>query len=272
MKIQIITYPRTGSNYIAEVIRLYAGMEGQSNLLYYGESFNRGFRGGGPDNLYEVVDISHQLSLETDNVLMRHHVHHFAYLSEQQMQEYRAANWHTIMLYRRNYFETALSLVLAEKTQQWVLYNNYPDSIKIDQQQFLMGLHHVERVVDRLFANVVDMPYTEVLEYESITSNPRKDYAALELCKHSYADLPARRCPLRKAPNKFDVISNLVDLREVYNCFKVKYKRPENFELDGDFIVNPQISRKGRKHDTNLALADIAIPAVQAQASSQEKN
>lgn len=273
MKIQIVTYPRTGSNYLAEVIHSYAAHEGQRNQRYWGEPFNRFFIPSWmertADNITEQVDYKWEQSITLDNVLLRHHLPHFGFLNNDQMRRYRECDWHTIALYRQNFWETAMSIAIAEKTSIWKDdYHRRPKVMKIDEYHFLMTLHHVERTADRLFANVIDMPYTEVFTYEQITSNPRRDYAALQLCQTPYNDLPSRKVPTHKAPEQ--QISNVMELRGVYEHFKRRLFNVETFELDGDMIVNPQISTQGKRHETNLAMDDLTIHGVATFPATKE--
>jgi hypothetical protein len=122
---------------------------------------------------------------------------------------------YTIGLTRRKLFESCLSGTIGRKTKRWIQPYDYTN-LTITKEEFLeycdiMLFKHVKNFVN----NPYNIKFDEVLFYEDLSCNPRLDFASLDFVNVSSEKLVRIDSRIQKSPNKASVVTNYDEIYEI---------------------------------------------------------
>lgn len=235
MKINIITSPRMGSTYFYNMLRnLYSPYQ---HFLRWNEVFNFNER----KPVHDVQQIIHDAKTQTD-VVAKNHITYFRELDPTQLNDFLFnIDWYNIVLLRRNFFETSLSLARSKFTDEWTTYSNNKVTIPINIFQFSMDsiYHNIKNIVH----NQYKIPYHDIIYYEDLMFNPREDFPKLKLEKSYDYDQYKKWYPeirpfkhnrnIKPAPSKKDTIENYEELQQYAQSKYRTYKNKRFIIRDG---------------------------------------
>ena len=130
-------------------------------------------------------------------------------------QAFKEIDLQTIVLIRRDLFETSLSFCIAREMGQWYHYGE-AKAVTIRPQSLASVLFNRVNNTIQIAMNSHGFDYSEVVYYEDFKGWPRADFAQLDLCPVDETMLrPLKVDEVERAPDKRDVVTNYDELRQV---------------------------------------------------------
>lgn len=130
-------------------------------------------------------------------------------------QSFKEIDPQTIVLIRRDLFETSLSFCIAREMGQWYHYGE-ANAVTIRPQSLASVLFNRVNNTIQIVMNSHGFDYSEVVYYEDFKGWPRADFAQLDLCSVDETMLrPLKVDEVERAPDKRDVVTNYDELRQV---------------------------------------------------------
>lgn len=234
MKIQLITCPRMGSTYFYNMLRLF--YTPYQIFIKWNEVFNLNER----KSNHNVDEIINDAVMHTD-IVCKNHINYFDNISQQQLDKWNKIKWYNIVLIRRNFLDTSLSLAKSTVTDEWTTYTNQCVTIPLETFQYSMDMifHNTKNIIH----NKYSVPYHAVVYYEDLYFDHTKDFAQLDLSNnydykkykdwYPEVDVNARMRGVNPAPNKLTTIENYQELRDYAQDNYHKYKSKRFRIVDG---------------------------------------
>ena len=204
----IISHPRSGSNYLFDCL----------SRCSPGSCYNEPFRDG-LNNTYVV----------NTGTLIKTHLNDFLNI-DYKLQKKLLSTRHTVLLLRKDLFESAISDYIASRFKQW---NSYSYS---EEQAFIMDKHEMIRYVKgyiEYWKKFVEFKKNNkidtVLYYEDFTFNQKKDLKKIFNIDKTYQINIKGEA---KAPDKSKMIKNYYSLKKRYLTYI------DTIEIDGVIIQN----------------------------------
>jgi len=236
MKIQLIAHARSGSTYVYEILHNTLEVR-KPGMFMVNEPFNMPHLSQikiSPNEKDFLLQQQLEKCVKLPYVFQKSHIQHYRFLSAAQMELFKSVEWYNIFLYRRDLFESTMSQVISDKTNMWIRYNELPNKPIITSREFARILKVQIEAREELFAMKNVRP-DEILIYEDLTFNQKKDYSKIELSKE--IGRYAKGDPIvQKAPPKDELVENYDQLLDQYYKI-IKGKTFENFDLDGKMIT-----------------------------------
>jgi len=239
--IQIICAPRTCGTYLSTII---FASNNTPNILF-NEPFN-----SYKNNIYSLSDmnilsdmckiskVSFQKNiisfsdiqhLETKNKIIKHHIHKNNIKTINFCSSLN--NWFTIILFRKNFFETILSICIAILTNQWHSSISPLVTIPFDlfRDQMLWYLKKYKLFYEKIILENIDI----IIYSEDLTFTIENDLQELDFSEN-YTNT-YNKMQIQKSMNKKIVALNYDKIKEYY--FKlIKYINIPGITIDGEII------------------------------------
>ena len=221
--IQILSNARSGSSYLWHVIRKYVAptqTPHAEDLLHLEEPFEElHIKKRFPDEIPGQIMFRRIDHIRNNhNVVVKNHNNQLNTLSVDYphiYKEYLKTDPKTIVLIRRDLFETTLSHCIARELGQWYSYEKV-DPITIKPQSLTSLLFNRVNNTIQLAMNSHGFDYTEVVYYEDFKGWPRADFAQLDICPVDESMLrPIKMEEVGRAPDKREVVRNYDELKRV---------------------------------------------------------
>lgn len=241
MRIQLLTHPRSGSTYYSGLLERYI-REYPDFKIYY-EPFNIDWITKRENISYDdfpkwatnTID-----DLESSNhCLVKNHMFNVLYMNTHQKdlwEHYKSLDWYTIVLVRKNVFETTMSLAHARQKDKW--FYSAQDKIEtksIDIDVFDRALRDTLNNIRRFRTNDLHIPYNQIIYYEDLTSDPIKDVAKTGFVPTYLEGFSSN---VKKGPKKEDLIDNINELTDYFNNYiksnKIRIVKEDGF-IDENF-------------------------------------
>ena len=208
MKIQVLSNPRTGSSYLYDILTM------QHDTF---ECMHEPFAAS--HNEYKTI--LEQINA-SKNIIVKNHMYHLGQLETHNLlEQFKPIKFdHTIVLIRKDLFETALSLSLAMTVNQWNKDELNFESIKIDVSTFDSAINATWLELLRIIRNEYDIEYNEIVYYENLIFDEKSKY--------------------KKFRDKTMTVQNYKELHSFTIDFlneKVpKLRDPDNISFDGTLV------------------------------------
>lgn len=227
MKINILTNPRSGSTYFYNMLcRFYTPYQ---PFTRWNEVFNLHER----KPIHDIDQIIHDAKHHTD-VVAKNHVTFFNFVEEDHLKKFFDIGWYNLVLLRRNFFETSLSLAKSKVTNQWTSYNN--NVVVVPENILKESMDEIFLNVKNLIHNIWQVPYHEIVYYEDLTFDHKDDFELLKLSKsYNYEQYKIwypeinpykKSVNINAAPDKRNTVKNYNELvqfaSEEYSGYKSK--------------------------------------------------
>lgn len=212
--VQIISNPRNGSTYLQRVLCHHL-MNENSEYIGINEPFLI------PFDITEKADITkffdHQL-MEIEKsvpVVMKTHITQIVDLREYGViDHYYQTPYYTVVIIRKDVFESALSLCIADIKKEFVEYHNF-EKVDITAATIIAYIENQLWDLAYICKNEFKIPYDEIVFMEDLTFDPVTDYHNMKLCNQPIELLKPFDLSKLKAPNKNTIVDNYDFLREV---------------------------------------------------------
>lgn len=241
MRIQLLTHPRSGSTYYAGLLQGYIREYPNFEIQY--EPFNADWITKQENISYDEFPAYAKNLIEkfkhTEHCLVKNHMFNMFYLynlDKALWDEYMSLDWHTIVLVRKNVFDTVLSLSLARAKDVWF----YDKDEKVDKKEIPMDIFH-RTMLDclnnyrKFRTNELGITYNQVIYYEDLTSNPIED---LKKSKFIPTFIEGFETNVHRGPSKESSISNIGHLKTYFNNYiktnRIRLVKPDGF-IDEEF-------------------------------------
>lgn len=190
MRINILSHPRSGSNYLYDIIT-----KSYPDHICYFEP-NRISKNNKiiEENIKSTLRLDNIIGWDYDNIITKNHCYH----------DQPPGNWHVIKIIRKNLFESSLSFSLGLTSKNFIL--NKKDSYIVEPNLFKWSLNF-------LYDNhrkIKSMPCDKLIYYENLTFCPNTDL--LKLGIKNKIEIK----PISKMEDKKYTILNYNELREIY--------------------------------------------------------
>ena len=204
----IISHPRSGSNYLFDCL----------SRCSPGSCYNEPFR-----------NVSNNTHIVNTGTLIKTHLYDFLTI-DNKLQKKLLSTRHTVLLLRKDLFESAISDYIASRFKQWNSYNY------TEQQAFTMDKHEMIKYVNgyvKYWKKFVEFKRNNkidtVLYYEDFTFNQKKDLKKIFNIDKTYlVNINSET----KAPDKSKMVKNYYGLKARY----LKYI--DTITIDGITIQN----------------------------------
>jgi len=225
-RVNLISNSRNGSSYLYSVITAYHSYD-----LKISEPFG--------DNRFEDSGIKDQKCFLHNQVekiknsqltILKNHTYHLDLIFDHGFWDYFGVNsFYNIVLYRKNIFESSLSLALALETGMWSSYKNYPQSITVNEDIFKTCIAQQYNGLLWFLHNSKQIRFDCVMSYEELCYSPLDDYNRLKIGQATVESDSKQQ----KAPSKSSVVNNYETLRSICydECDKRNNLTFENFLL-----------------------------------------
>ena len=223
-----------GSTYFYNMLRLF--YTPYQIFIKWNEVFNLNER----KSNHNVDEIINDAVMHTD-IVCKNHINYFDNISQQQLDKWNKIKWYNIVLIRRNFLDTSLSLAKSTVTNEWTTYTNQCVTIPLETFQYSMDMifHNTKNIIH----NKYSVPYHAVVYYEDLYFDHTKDFAQLDLSNnydykkykdwYPEVDVNARMRGVNPAPNKLTTIENYQELRDYAQDNYHKYKSKRFRIVDG---------------------------------------
>ncbi len=225
-----------GSTYFYNLLRnRYSPTQ---HFIRWNEVFNFNVR----KPIHDIQQVIHDAKTQTD-VVAKNHINYFPNLDEHYLNDWlRNIPWYNIVLLRRNFLDTSISLARSKATNEWTSYTDTKVSIPLDD--FSHAMDTIFYNIKALIHNYYHIPYHEVVLYEDLTFDQNKDFKRLKLeSKYNYQQYREwypevdvmDSTGINVAPSKKITVSNYKELQEFAkeNYHKYTSKR---FRIKDGFI------------------------------------
>ena len=227
-KIHLLSNPRNGSTYMGNLLRTYIAPNTKyiRNQLTEPPRFNitnEPFRYEGEDGQSKYKHTTDELKFlkyglttikNLDKLVVKNHITHLNTLSTfNLLDEFKSLNLYTIVLLRKNIFESSLSMAIANTKREWINYKDFT-RLEIPVSVFQENLTYMINNSNELIKNKFNIYYNEIIYFEDLKFWGRHDFANTELCNISKENLKKVDMPKKiyKAPDKKDVVINYDEL------------------------------------------------------------
>jgi hypothetical protein len=230
-KIHLISNSRSGSSYLYSVITKYHPYDLKISEPFGNSRFN------------ESKITSKELFLNSQvrrisgsyQTILKNHTYHLDLLYESGLWEtFKINSFHNVVLYRKNIFESSLSLALAFETGKWSSYEDYPQKQEVDENRFKDCVAQQYLGLLWFVKNDRHISFDRVISYEELSYKPLTDYNQLLIGQADKETESIRQ----KAPNKSDIVTNYETLQAI--CYDECVKR--NLLTFDDFVLQDPIS------------------------------
>lgn len=239
MKIQIITSPRMGSTYFYNMLRSFYNP--YQHFIKWNEVFNLHDRK--PDQ--DIQKIIHDSKTNTD-VVAKNHINYFQNVPHNELRQYlETINWHNIVLLRRNFFDTSLSLAKSFTTHEWTSYTEKSHNITISLELFQSCMDTNYHNIKSIIHNLYNIPYHDIIYYEDLAFNHKEDFPKLKIEKtYDYKQMRdwypeinpwKNNKSITSSPDKKTTISNYIELKE-YAQTKYHNYKSKRFVINDGYI------------------------------------
>jgi len=234
--IQIISNPRNGSTYLQRILCHHLMNE---NPEYTGinEPFLIPSEITGKNNITDFF--TRQLTAIEDNVpvVMKTHITQIVDLKEYDViDHYYHTQYYTVVIIRKDVFESALSLAIADIKKEFVEYHNF-DKVEITEKMIIAYVENQLWDLKYICKNEFRIPYNEIIFMEDLTFDPVTDYHNMKLCSQPIELLKPFDISKLKAPNKTAIVDNYDFLRNVATEY-LSTKKYEYATFDGTMLCN----------------------------------
>ena len=214
MNIQIISNPRNGSTYMQRMICHHL-----KNLNDNYTCMNEPFLIS-PEvvNKEDIISFfNKQLDFIEINkpIITKSHITQIFDLQEYgAIQRYYDTKYYNILILRKDIFESALSLAIADIKNEFVEYKNF-DAITIPHSVVIDNIDNQLWNLTYICSNKFNISYDEIVFMEDLTFDPVKDFFNMKLCNVPYENLRPFDISKLKAPSKKTIVTNYDHLKNV---------------------------------------------------------
>ncbi len=241
MRIQLLTHPRSGSTYYAGLLERYIREYPNFEIQY--EPFNIDWitarENISRDDFPKYAEDRVDAFSKTDHCLVKNHMFnmfHLHSMSKDLWDKYMSLDWHTVVLVRKNVFDTTMSLALARTKDVWF----YDKDATVDKKTIPLDIFH-RTMLDclnnyrKFKSNDLGIVYNQVIYYEDLTSNPIEDVKKSGFIPTFIEGMESR---VHRGPSKESSIDNIEQLKQYFRNFmvanKIKLVKEDGF-LDEQF-------------------------------------
>lgn len=238
MNIQIISNPRNGSTYMQRMICHHL-----TNLNNKYTCMNEPFLI--PPEVSSKEDITSYFSNQLDfisshyPIITKSHITQIVDLREYGViKKYYDTEYYNILILRKDVFESALSLAIADIKKEFVEYKNF-DTADITDKVLISYIENQLWDLGYICRNEFDISYNEIVFMEDLTFDPVKDFFNMKLCNVSYDNLKPFDISKLKAPSKKTIVKNYDHLKSV----AIEYLSKKKYEFS-DFYETSLVNLK----------------------------
>jgi hypothetical protein len=241
MRIQLLTHPRSGSTYYAGLLERYIREYPNFEIQY--EPFNIDWITTREKiehhNFPKYAEDRVEAFSKTAHCLVKNHMFNMFHLHSMKnnlWDRYMSLNWHTVVLVRKNVFDTVMSLALARTKDVWF----YDKDAMVDKKSIPLDIFH-RTMLDclnnyrKFRSNELGIVYNQVIYYEDLTSNPIEDVKKSGFIPTYINGMESQ---VHRGPSKESSIANIDQLKSYFTNFiranKIKIVTPDGF-LDEEF-------------------------------------
>lgn len=212
MKFLIVSVPRSGSSYFGSVLK---------NTAFTGHVYmNEPFMGVIHDeHLDEVRNEWNKLidsMIRSEKFIVKVHVLHLRQLERiGLLEKFKTIKFdYTYAIYREDVFESALSLVISQRTDNWARDEHGITDMYVSDEEFERCRNSITWNNKLLLDNEYNIHYDKIIRYEDLTFNRITD---LHMLGFNY-DGPTRRLIQQsKFRHKGNVVKNYQELKNKYD-------------------------------------------------------
>jgi hypothetical protein len=175
--------------------------------------------------------------LDSNSVVTKSHIDHIDYMHREFpdiFAVYHDVIDHTIVLYRKNTFATALSHAIAEITGEWQFYS-FRGSLEITWEQFAPCLYSAVQFLHQIAVNAGSFRYDEIVAYEDLSYDPETDYKRT-MVHRKCGFKPMGELISLPAASKRQIVTNYDELREQALDY-LKYQNSDLLEFQDGVLV-----------------------------------
>ena len=208
----IISHPRSGSNYLFDCLtRIAPGA-----------------------NFCEPFPTTEDFKIVNKGKVIKTHLYDFLNL-DKKLQKKLLSTRYTVLLLRKNIFESAISDIIAAHFQQWNSYTYTTDNaFSIDKKEMIQ---YVDGYVEywKKFINFKNSHNLDkIIYYEDLTFNSKKDLKNFFNIDKTYL---LKISEETKAPNKNIIVKNYNELESKYLKYIKDIKIEGAINKNGKFII-----------------------------------
>jgi hypothetical protein len=228
-KIHILGQARSGTTYLATAL---GGKIMPTVDLFYSEPFNKDTR------LYTKMDLNQVqhnavmrdviLNWKSDkSIIMKNLLVQIAILEKNNLlEDFLSADFYTILMVRRDLFQTAVSRSRAYLTSEYTRYTQA--LITIEPKVFANILTQVWCNHIELLQNRWGITYNEIVYYEDLSGDPDTDVANLKIYNPKYfRSNRGHKLAPQHAPDKKSTIVNYAELEVVAQQMTKTFYHPD---------------------------------------------
>lgn len=143
---------------------------------------------------------------------------------------FRELDLYTIVLIRKNLFESALSFVIAEQLDEWLAIKDTGDKLTLDPKRVSALVSSRAISTSQTVANVHNFKYDEIVYYEDLKGWARHDYSLLKLSGETDISMlrPVAIDEVTRSPDKRLMVENYDQL---YHAAEITLKQMNNRDL-----------------------------------------
>jgi len=227
-RVQLLSNPRNGSTYMGNVLREYIApvtknirnsLTHPPRFNFSNEPFRYGVHGERTVHLtdeYEFLRFGMDKIKQLDKVVVKNHAVHLMSLEKHNLiDEFKSLNFYTIVLLRKDIFESSLSMTLSTIKGEWLNYKDFT-RLEIPVSEFTKHINSMINATERLVKNEYELKFNEIIYFEDLKFCARHDFANTKLCNVSKENLKKIEMPKSKykSPEKKEVVINYDELYE----------------------------------------------------------
>ena len=225
--IHLLSNARSGSTYMYHVLRKYISPMQDS------EKYNEPFSTKDLVDQNVLVDNIDAIEQSEQRLIIKNHNSQLNTLQTNHNDLYarfRELDLYTVVLIRKNLFESALSFVIAEQTGEWVKAQEQDKKLTLDPKRVSALVSSRAISTSQTVANVHNFKYDEIVYYEDLKGWARHDYSLLKLSGETDISMlrPVAIDEVTRSPDKRLMVENYDQL---YHAAEITLKQMNNRDL-----------------------------------------
>lgn len=242
MNIQIISNPRNGSTYMQRMI-CHHMTSLNKNYVCVNEPFLIPPEITSSSEIENLFNSRLNFIERHDPVVMKTHITQIVDLKDYGViDRYYQKKYYTIVILRKDVFQSALSLAIANIKKEFVEYHNF-DKVEITDDMIIWYVDNQLWDLGYICRNDFNIQYNEIVYMENLTFDPVVDFANMELCNTPIENLTPFDISKLKAPSKKTIVDNYDHLKLVAEKY-LSTKKVEFADFNGTMLENLKIDMR----------------------------